>query len=66
MDVVVAKEAAYISRNVDHFTSQTPSSTPYHISNKVAADVSLTSLLYKSLKDYMSVKIGVNLSADSF
>jgi uridine phosphorylase len=59
-------EAAYISRNVDHFISPNLSSTPYHISNKVAADVSLTSLLYTSLEDTMSVKMGVNLSADSF
>jgi uridine phosphorylase len=63
---VVADKAAYISRNVDHFIAPTSTSTPYHISNLVAPDPSLTNLLYDKLGETMMVNKGINLSADSF
>jgi uridine phosphorylase len=66
-DIVCAREAAFISRNVDHFIVPSSSSKPYHISKTVLADESLTSLLYAKFSESdMKVKIGVNVSADSF
>jgi uridine phosphorylase len=65
-DIVCVREAAYISRNVDHFIAPSASSKPYHISQTVQADESLTSHLYAKMSKSMTVKIGVNVSADSF
>jgi uridine phosphorylase len=63
---VVVDKAAYISRNVDHFIAPTSTSTPYHISNLVDPDPSLTNILYDKLAESMKVKKGINVSADSF
>ena len=63
--IAIARECAYISRNHDYFITKL--GDPYHISQSISADATLTADLHTALKAAdMSVDIGLNLSADTF